>query len=168
MQYLALMPYDVRAIANFVLDLADADGRGLSNMQVNKIVYFLHVDCLSTRGEGLLTAKIEAWEHGPVFRELYAQFKRFEDGPIRDRATAINARTGGREIVSAPLPPDLVSFLVPLARQYSSMSASALRFQSHEPGGPWDTVWNHDTTTQATMRITDESILDWFRRSAKH
>lgn len=162
------MPHDVRAVANFVLDLAAADGRSLSNMQINKIVYFLHVDCLSTRGEGLLTAKIEAWEHGPVFRELYAQFKRFDDGPISDRATAIDVETGKREIVSPSLPEDLVSFLVPLARQYSSMSASALRAQSHEAGGPWDRVWNHDTRTHVTMRITDESILDWFRRSAKH
>lgn len=162
------MAYDVRAIANLVLDLAERDGRSLSNMQINKIVFFLHVDCLATLGRPLVTAKIEAWEHGPVFRELYSQFKSFGDSHITDRAQTLSPETGKRHTVKYDLSQELEYFLIPLARRYSRMSAAALRAQSHEEGGPWDLVWNHDTATNATMRISDESILDWVQRSAKH
>lgn len=36
------MSYDVRAIANLVLDLAEERGRAISNLSINKIVFFLH------------------------------------------------------------------------------------------------------------------------------
>jgi len=168
MRYVVSMAYDVRALANFVLDLAAKDGRSLTNMQINKVVYFLHVDFLVEFARPLVSAKIEAWEHGPVFRELYAQFKRHGDTGIASQAVAVNPETGQAAKVVYSLQIDEESFLTPLARRYSSMSAAVLRAQSHVVGGPWDRVWNHDTTTNATMRITDDAILDWYGRSAKH
>lgn len=162
------MSHDVRAIANLVLDVAAADGRTLSNMQINKIVYFLHADSLGALGVPLVSAKIEAWEHGPVFRELYSQFKRHSDGPISTRASSLDPVSGELKLVKPNLSSEELQFLRPLALRYSAMSASALRAQSHELGGPWDQVWNHETSTNATMRITDESILEWFGKGWKH
>lgn len=69
------MSRDVRSIANFVLDLAEVQGVGVSNLSINKIVYFLHANFLAKFDEPLVSAKIEAWDYGPVFRELYREFK---------------------------------------------------------------------------------------------
>lgn|GEM_PF-952143 len=161
------MVYDVRAIANLILDLADEGGRKLTNMQINKVVYFVHADYLAAFGVPLVSAKIEAWEHGPVFRELYHEFKKFGDLPIAARSSVVDPRTGIRGPANASLEPPTRAFVEDAARKYSSMTASALRSLSHVDGGPWDQVWNHVTSTQATMRISDEAILGWYR-SAKH
>jgi len=40
------MPHDVRSIANFVLEVADKQKVQVTNMALNKIVYFLYVDYL--------------------------------------------------------------------------------------------------------------------------
>ena len=38
----ATMTHDGRAIANFILDAADRDGRAISNLSLQKLVYFCH------------------------------------------------------------------------------------------------------------------------------
>lgn len=161
------MALDVRSVANFVLDFAARRGREVSNMQVNKVVYFLHADYLAAFSRPLVSAKIEAWEHGPVFRELYHMFKEFDDRPITSRATKIDPESGMRVIVVEEIDAITQRFLEDASERYTVMSAATLRALSHVPDGPWDLVWNHETDTRATMRITDESILDWYR-SARH
>nr|WP_246204649.1 type II toxin-antitoxin system antitoxin SocA domain-containing protein [Devosia marina] len=148
--------------------MAAEEGRALSNMQINKLVYFLHVDVLALTERPLVTAKIEAWEHGPVFRELYSQFKAYGERPVSGRATAISPRTGEVEVVVAELPPEMIAMLRPLVRKYSALSASAMRAESHVEGGPWDRAWNHETVTNASMRISNESILAWLREGWRH
>jgi len=162
------MPYDVRAIANLVLDEAERAGYSVSNMKINKIVYFLHVDYLVTFGGPLVSAKIEAWEHGPVFRELYHTFKEFGEAAIDNRACVVEPTTGRRKIAAALLDKRDFDFLRFGISRYVPMSAAALRAESHVEGGPWDQVWNHDSVANPSMKITDESILDWYGRSPRH
>jgi len=88
------MNFDVRAVANFVLDVTTRRGRSITNMHINRIVYFLHADFLVKFNEPLVSARIEAWEHGPVFRELYSEFKKFDDQAITTRAVALDRVTG--------------------------------------------------------------------------
>lgn len=162
------MGYDVRAIANIILDLADARGYSISNMKINKIVFFLHAEYLALNGKPLVSAKIEAWEHGPVFRELYREFKIFDDGPISSRATYVDPYSGIRGVASAQLNQLDLDFINATAPKYVKMSAAALRAESHVADGPWDRVWHHQTEINPTMRITDESILEWYESSARH
>lgn len=162
------MTYDVRGVANFVLDVAAADQRTVSNLHINKIVYFLHADYLVAHSRPLVSAKIEAWTHGPVFRELYREFKVFGNGPINARATALNPQTGTREVALCEFKPEELRFLKELAKKYVSMKPSALVAQSHIDGGPWDQSWNHEGEANASMRISDELIKSWYGRTVKH
>jgi uncharacterized phage-associated protein len=162
------MAYDVRAIANFVLDMASEDGRDVSNLVVNKIVFFLHAHYLVEYARPLVSAKIEAWELGPVFREIYKEFKEFEKRPIAKRAERLNPQTGIREVCNYSLPEDECTFLVLLTKKYLRLSPSALVALSHEKGGPWDQVWNHDALANASMSITNDMIKAWYEKAARH
>lgn len=162
------MSYDVRAVANFVLDLAERDENKLTNMHINKIVYFLHAEFLIMFSRPLVSAKIEAWTHGPVFRELYREFKVFEDRPITVRAKYLDPVSGEKKIAQHNFTIEEKVFLEDLAKEYIIMTASALRAQSHITGGPWDQIWNHETNANASMKISDELIKSWYKRTAKH
>lgn len=162
------MPYDVRSIANFVLDLAKRDEREVSNLVINKVVFFLHAHYLVHYERPLVSAKIEAWELGPVFRELYKEFKEYDKRPISKRAERLNPENGNREICRDTLPSDECEFLESITKKYIQLSPTALVALSHEKGGPWDQVWNHDTPTNATMNITDAVIKDWYAKAARH
>jgi uncharacterized phage-associated protein len=162
------MAYDVREIANFVLDAAEAEGVGVTNLSVNKVVYFLHAFFLVRFDRPLVTAKIEAWNYGPVFRELYREFKSFEDKPITSRAHRINPETGTLELCEYDFSVDEREFLERLARKYVRFSPGTLVSMSHERGSPWDQVWNHDKVVNASMNISNEIIKGWYANAVRH
>lgn len=162
------MSSDVRSVANYVLDWASAHGQAVTNLEINKIVFFLHAHHLVEFGTPLVSAKIEAWDYGPVFRELYAQFKSFVDSPITSRATKIDPESGLRVVCNEALEPSTQNLIESLLPKYVKLSASALVSLSHEVGGPWDTVWNRNGGVNPSMRISDESIRDWFAKTARH
>jgi uncharacterized phage-associated protein len=86
-------------IANWLLDYADANNVRLSNMSLNKLINFAYEHILHEHGTRLTNAKIEAWDHGPVFREVYTEFKRFGSEYITDRAKRYNTLLDTVEIV---------------------------------------------------------------------
>lgn len=162
------MPYDVRAVANFVLDVADEKDERLTNITINKIVFFLHAWYLARTGVPLVSAKVEAWDYGPVFRELYAEFKHLGRRPIDMRACRRNPLTAEREECVEPIDERDLEFLRSLLDRYVGMSASKLVELSHVRGGPWDQVYNHEGVSNPGMQISDEVIRDYFRRQTRH
>ncbi|MDA1322534.1 MAG: DUF4065 domain-containing protein, partial [Proteobacteria bacterium] len=81
------MARDVREIANAVLDVAEANGFVLSNLPLNKIIYFAHAWYLAQYNEPLVDSAFEAWQHGPVHPQVYRQLRTFGDKPIKGRLT---------------------------------------------------------------------------------
>lgn len=153
--------YDVRAIANLVLEEVEKVGRGMTNLHLNKTLYFMHVEYLACYSKPLLSAKIEAWEYGPVFREVYGQFKTFGRNEILGRAMKVDFDSGEPVIARVEVSEEEETFLKSLVRYYSEMPASLLVEMSHEKGGAWDKVWNHKEEINAGMEITTELIIDY-------
>ena len=149
---------DVRALANAILDEADARSVEVTNMALNKIAYFVHCDYLVEKSQPLVGAKIEAWQHGPVFREIYHEFKRWGDEPVRSRAVKIDPETGEPKLAQASLTRDERDYLALLIDRYVRFSAAYLRAISHADGGPWRRVWGHDGRANPGMKISNELI----------
>lgn len=158
----------MRAIANFVLDLAVERRRPVTNLSINKIVFFLHTAHLINTRNPLVTAKIEAWQFGPVFRELYHCFKQYEERPIERKATKIDPATGKSVVCEASIDESTRKFLEEEVSKLLMFSPSDLVSWSHERGGPWDKVWNHESLSKASMRISDADILQWFSNSKRN
>jgi uncharacterized phage-associated protein len=158
---------DVRAIANFVLDYADECGVGVTNMALNKIVYFVHCDYLIKQREPLVGAKIEAWQHGPVFREIYHEFKRWDDTFIKSRANKVDPHTG--DVIKAGITFGLEekNYIKSIVERYIRFSAAHLRAISHRDGGPWHRVWGHDGRSNPGMKITDDLIMACYSSGAR-
>lgn len=149
----------VRSLANWVLELADKNGAPITNMALNKLVYFLVEKVLTERGRLLTDAKIEAWEHGPVFRELYHQFKTRGDKPIADRARYFDISTGTLNPASPGVPSDLAEELEDFIKPLLPWPAAKLRALSHVTDGPWHRVWAYEGYANPGMEITPETIL---------
>jgi uncharacterized phage-associated protein len=129
-------------------------------MALNKLIYFAYEFALKAYGRKLTDAKIEAWDHGPVFREVYSAFKKFGPDPISDRASRYNTRTNSVETVVPDIAPDdevlIIEALEPLIR----LPAYILRELSHDASGAWAAVWHHTKSSNPGMEITDELILN--------
>lgn len=161
------MTYDGRAIANCILDLADAEGIQLSNLALQKVVYFCHAWHLVETGNPLVKTEFEAWTHGPVLQYLYRQFKSFEDRPIRGRATAMDPHSGKQKLVAYQIDSDTMSRVKRVVGFYGKMEPWDLVDMSHEKGGPWYEVWNHSGKVNPGMKIPHTAILEFFSRATR-
>ena len=158
------MGYDGRAVANYILDFCAARNRPVTNLALQKIIYFCHVWSLIELRQPLIKQDFEAWPLGPVLQHLYREFKDFDKQPIDRRATRIDRRTGESVVADYEFDSDLMELLSRVIDFYSQMRAGDLVEISHVIGGPWDQVWNHSLPVNPGMIIDNELIVEFYSR----
>lgn len=160
------MSYDVRKIANAILDQADHYGYPITNMALNKLVFFAHGWHLALYDRPLVSSSFEAWQFGPVHPQIYRQFKSYDDHPIRGRAHRINLSSGNTSKMEYDLPELVTLHIGNIIEFYGSYSASRLSQISHEVGAPWDQVWN-GTGSRPGMTIDDNNTKNYYKSKLK-
>ena len=158
------MSYDGRAIANFVLDFCEAKQRGISNLSLQKIVFFCHAWSLIQLKRPLVKHQFEAWQYGPVLQYLYHEFSAFDRESIRGRAKSIDPTTGNRQVVEYGFDEETRALLEKVVGFYSELSAGELVRLSHAKGGPWHSVWSHQERVNPGMKIGNLSIVEFYSK----
>jgi uncharacterized phage-associated protein len=156
--------YDPRAIANLILDEGQRSGRPVTNLALQKLLYFAHALYLIERKEPLVSGFFEAWQYGPVHPTVYDCFKSAGDQPVTFRAGAVNVMTGERKELPPPKDPEVVQHIVRVMALYGRLTPGRLVEISHARGAPWDFVVDKARNSVALgLRITDEVMLDRFK-----
>jgi uncharacterized phage-associated protein len=135
--------YEARKICNFLLANFDAVEFDLTNLRVNKLLFFIQAGALRQLPEGLIRNHFEAWQFGPVIRPVFDAFKIHKEGPITGPAQYLDYASGKR----IPVPYDDIreehlKIIVREFKNYSGFTTGQLVSLSHEPNGPWDIVYN--------------------------
>ncbi|GLQ92567.1 Panacea domain-containing protein [Dyella acidisoli] len=159
------MSYDGRAVANYILDFCTEKNRRITNLALQKIIYFCHVWTLIELHRPLVKQDFEAWQFGPVLQHVYREFKDFDKHPINRRAIRLDRKTGDLVVVEYDFDAELTALLPRIVDFYSQMGAGDLVEISHVVGGPWDMVWNHAAPINPGMIIDNELILEFYSRS---
>ncbi len=145
-------PYDPRAVANLLLDLAAKDHDGpipISNLALQKLLYFAHAHFLIRTETPLVQGYFEAWKYGPVHPAVYQAFKSEGDRPIMGRAEARNVMTGETWPLAPPDDAAVRRLVGDILRSYGHLSPGRLIDITHAPKGPWATVVNKAKTSIA-------------------
>lgn len=159
---------DPRSVANFILDVAERAGHVVTNLVLNKVAYFLHGAYLARFDQPLIDARIEAWDYGPVIREIYYEFKSFKDKPIDGRASQIDLQTGTKRTSTYDFCQGEEAFLIDIALSYLRLRPGALVNLSHVHDGPWHEVWFHDGNVNPGMCISNDLIKKHFATKERH
>ena len=70
-------------VARYFLAQCDPEaGDNLSNLKLQKLLYYAQGIYLALKGEPLFNDPIEAWQHGPVVPSVYHSFKRFGSNAV--------------------------------------------------------------------------------------
>lgn len=69
--------YDARKIADYVITYYDKTDWVISNLKLQKVLYFLQAQYLVSTGNKLFEDEIEAWDFGPVVPSVYHEYKIF-------------------------------------------------------------------------------------------
>lgn len=158
------MSYDPRSVANLLLELADQDGIKVSNLAIQKLLYFAHTHFLIQTGRPLMQGAFEAWTHGPVHPAIYQAFKAAGREHISTRAVGRDIMTGQPRPLATPTDPEVRSCIRKVLVVYGRLSPKQLRDLSHAPGSPWHAVVKAaETSVTLGMRIPDSVIRERFR-----
>ena len=125
------MAYNATTVANRFLSLAQRDGKYLTNMQLQKLVYIAHGFYLAFSGKPLLSDEVKAWQWGPVIVELYEILKRYGAGSIPNLIPATNE-------TSDPMAEIVIQNVW---RAYGHFSRFQLSTITHRNNSPWSQTW---------------------------
>lgn len=157
------LPDDARSVCNLILDEADKQGRQLTNLALQKLLYFAHGFHLAATGRPLVYGFFEAWRSGPVHAPAHEAFHRAGTRPIDFRATGEDLRTGARLPLSNPTDSDVVASVRRVLMVFGGISPDELVAISQAPGTPWRAVVDKTRTSVVVgMRIPDTLIEDRF------
>ena len=157
-------PYDPRAVANKLLDLADIIGAGdmpITPLALQKLLYLVHFRFLAATGQAAVKGSFEAWQYGPVHPVVYNAFSEFGRNPITARARGKDLITGEDRALDIPTDKTLHQIIVQVLSSVGYMSARRLVDLSHAPNGPWDYIWKKiQAGTALTRHIPNNVTLE--------
>jgi len=163
------MPYSGRAVANYFLILAAEDGKKITPLKIQKLLYYAHGWYLARYGESLVAEGFQAWPWGPVSPDVYDAFKKFGSKPITELATHIIDIEDDPGYARAVVPPPPESdtrtrkHIKMLWKAYKSLTAGQLSEATHRPGTPWSMVTNGGEIKNLKLQIDNSVIKDYFR-----
>ena len=134
---------NVLQVAAYFLNKANNDDAGdlISNLKLQKLVYYAQGFSLAIFDRALFNNTIEAWQHGPTIPELYSQFKHFGSGAIETP----------EEFDPDSLSHNEQGLLDEVYDVYGQFSAWKLRNMTHEEP-PWkDAIKNGSFISQQSM-----------------
>lgn len=136
-------------VAQYFLSKVNPEfGDQISNLKLQKLVYYAQGFALAVLGQPLFDEPIEAWEHGPVVPELYHAYKQNGSEPVPP-AEFPEAGT--------VFSPEQLDLLDQVNEVYGQFSAWKLRNMTHEEA-PWLGAIDNLSTV-----ITQESMTDYFK-----
>ena len=138
--------HDALAVANWFLARAEAEGKTLDPMKLQKLISFAHGWALALADVPLISERPQAWEFGPVIPAVYHEFKSFGRKPIRGRAVTFDwsAYTGADSLMDTPViepeiedDPDAEALLNRIWEVYGGLSGIQLSNMTHVLSGAW-------------------------------
>lgn len=161
--------YEVKKVANFIIDEFDPEKYGITNLKLNKIVYFCNGWYLARTKKKLIRNKFEAWKYGPVIRTLYSELKIYGETNIKNKISFLDYVDGAKKYVGYEDICDKDRVLIKsVVAYYVSMRAPKLVELSHASGGAWDVAFRKSLESGGEWgAITDAEIEREFVRQGQ-
>lgn len=144
-------------VANFFLALAQECEEPITNLKINKLVYYTQAWHLAVFKEPLFADEIEAWVHGPVVPALYETYKSFRWMPIA--ADDLNKKE-----IKEEFSPEQQELLEDIVEIYFPETAYALEQLTHGED-PWMFARKGLAPYEPSNNIiTQESMKNYYAR----
>ena len=140
----------VHDAAQFFIQRAHEDGNLITHLKLQKLCYYAQGYALALLNEPMFEEEIEAWEHGPVVRALYDEYKRYRRNPIPPPDGEFEMEPWRKKMLEM------------VHQRYGWMPAWELRKQTHLES-PWQEAWLSDdprpVLSMQSMKVFFRTIL---------
>jgi uncharacterized phage-associated protein len=146
------MIYPAQMIANYLIWRANSDeelGENISNLKLQKLLYYAQGFHLAINGAPLFAEPIEAWMHGPVVRSIYFEYKDYGASALP------TPEDFDREAIDS----EALDVIEEAYSVYGQYSAWGLRNLTHEEA-PWkDAPLNGEISQESMRRYFAEHLV---------
>ena len=119
--------YSALNIAKYIIDKCTKDRDPISNLQLQKILYYIQREFLQ-QGAMAFSEDIEAWQFGPVVPEVYKQYCGFGALPIRMRYV-VTIQSSDKNIIN------------PIIEMKRILNPWDMVSDTHSSGKAWDLIY---------------------------
>ena len=141
--------YTADQVAETLIALARQRGMGISNLKLQKLLYYAQAWNLAFYKEPLFSDDFEAWVHGPVVPSIFHRFKAYRWNDITENVTPLDDS-------------DLVAHLKEVLRVYGDFTPNQLERLTHSEK-PWqDARDGLAPDVPSRTRITRKSMSEFY------
>lgn len=137
--------YSALDVARYIIDRCNTLGYAISNLKLQKILYFVQAEFLVSRDTLCFFENIEAWDYGPVVPDVYQKYRMYGGGNIPSIGARISRISKDDQ--------ELINGIVDECGQYS---ASRLVEITHHQS-PWKNAHR-----KRNNEITNSAIKEYF------
>ena len=121
--------YGALDIAKYVITKCTKDKHPISNLQLQKILYYIQRELLQ-QGLAGFSDDMEAWQFGPVAPAVYRQYCGFGAMPIRMQ-------------YNVKIEQDYVKLIVPIIERKRQLNPWDMVSDTHSVGKAWDIIYRN-------------------------
>lgn len=144
-------PYPALTIAKWFVAWAAANEADLSNLKLQKLLYYAQGYHLGRFGVPLFKDGIQAWSHGPVVLKAYDEFKKFGSS---DLSLATDDEFDWPQVDEKS-----TQFLIQIWDQLGSLAAWRLRDMTHAEA-PWKEYFEDGVRH---LEIPHSALIKYFK-----
>ena len=142
----------VLLVSNSIIHEASRMGLNMTHMKLQKLIYFVYKRFLEDNGTKLFDNVFEAWQHGPVVRIVWEQYRDYGAASISNIYVRTD-RSGDNRVVSFQRR-DFYDALHHVLDMYGDNDGWDLRNKTHMPNSAWSIAMERDHI------LCDEEIRD--------
>lgn len=122
--------YDALEIAKYIISKCFKEGVPVTNLRLQKLLYFIQLESYKVYGKQLFNNDIAAWQFGPVVPDVYYKYSVYAGMPILLQYDNLNLCNKVTNIVD-----DVIE-------KNKNIPIWKLVEITHKPDGPWDITIN--------------------------
>lgn len=125
-----MQSYSAMEVANFIIDTCTRSKDPVSNLRLQKLLYFLWLDFYRETHRYIFLDNMQAWQLGPVVPEVYYEYCAYGGKPINllwETSISLTDRDITKEIIE----------------KYRLVPVSELIQRTHKPDTAWYKIYNN-------------------------
>ncbi|MBE3030128.1 DUF4065 domain-containing protein [Campylobacter sp. RM9344] len=137
-------------VSKYILTKCNKDGQPISNLQLQKMLYYIQYEFLTNYGKPLFDDDFEAWKFGPVIPVIYYEYSHMG-------AFKIGADYEGCDKILSNMTQEEINTLNQIIVDKRDINAWRLVDNTHKSGKAWDIVFKNgdgigDTISKEQIR----------------
>ena len=133
--------YTASDIPKYIITKCTRDTQPISNLQLQKILYYVQRQYVKQQDEPLFADVIEAWQFGPVVPNVYYNFCGYGSMSIIAQYPEVKVDQQARQIID------------PIVEAKRALNPWDLVEDTHRPDGPWDITYRNGQGNRSVIPI---------------